>query len=389
MNFALLGGDLLSRELARAIAANARHRLVWGSELGDFEAEFRQLAPAATIALHWETLLADSTADALVIGLSNDEEARAEQLRKLLQAGLPMIAVHPAHREMLVAYELEMIRRESHCPVVPYAPLLWHPAIERLQPLLSAGQPGLGSLEQLVVERQMLDRSKPAVQAQFAADVLVARSLAGDLNKLSALAPADEAQRYSNLGMQLSGTSGAVVRWSVGPVAERPGLKLTLLASGGRAQVLIPDSGAGASISITVNGETSLEEYTPAGGAADRALEQLELARQGGDPWPTWSDACQAIELADSIDRALDKGRTLELHFEDYTEQATFKGTMTSLGCGLLVVALVSLPLAALAAKLGLPVARHWGLILLAICVLFLLMQALRLVFPTPKTARD
>ena len=40
------------------------------------------------------------------------------------------------------------------------------------------------------------------------------------------------------------------------------------------------------------------------------------------------------MELAETIDRSLHKGRTIELHYEDYTEEGTFKGTMTSLGCG-------------------------------------------------------
>jgi myo-inositol 2-dehydrogenase/D-chiro-inositol 1-dehydrogenase len=97
---------------------------------------------------------------------------------------------------------------------------------------------------------------------------------------------------------------------------------------------------------------------------------------------PTWLDACRSVELAETIARSLKRGRTIELHYEDFSEQSTFKGMMTSLGCGLLVAALFIMLLAAVGGRLGLPFARHWVTLLLLLLGSFLALQALRLVFP-------
>ena len=48
----------------------------------------------------------------------------------------------------------------------------------------------------------------------------------------------------------------------------------------------------------------------------------------------------RTVELAETIDTSLARGRTIDLHREDFTDIGTFKGTMTSLGCGLLMVGL-------------------------------------------------
>ena len=50
---------------------------------------------------------------------------------------------------MLECYELEMIRRETGCAVVPYLPARWHPAAAGLQMLVAEGDESpLGTVEQ-------------------------------------------------------------------------------------------------------------------------------------------------------------------------------------------------------------------------------------------------
>ena len=55
--------------------------------------------------------------------------------------------------------------------------------------------------------------------------------------------------------------------------------------------------------------------------------------------------------------RSLARGRSIDLHREEFTELGTFKGTMASLGCGLIMVALVVVIVATLVAG----VAREFG----------------------------
>jgi len=89
-----------------------------------------------------------------------------------------------------------------------------------------------------------------------------------------------------------------------------------------------------------------------------------------------WSDAARAVELAEAVERSVRRGRTIELHDEDFSEEATFKGTMTSLGCAVLMFGLVTLVVAAAFRQHG-----RWLYVLLVVFLLFLALQLFRLVF--------
>ena len=92
-------------------------------DAGKDTARLQQLAPLASVSESWEVLLGESVADGLLIASRPIDpaarEARSEQLRKLVQASVPLIAVHPIC-EMIVALELEMIQRDTGCPIVVY-----------------------------------------------------------------------------------------------------------------------------------------------------------------------------------------------------------------------------------------------------------------------------
>ena len=70
------------------------------------------------------------------------------------------------------------------------------------------------------------------------------------------------------------------------------------------------------------------------------------------------------------------------MYYEDYTEEGTFKGTMTSLGCGLLLLGMFLMGAVAIAEQMGVPYVRHWPYALVGILGIFLLLQLLMLVFP-------
>ena len=114
-------------------------------------------------------------------------------------------------------------------------------------------------------------------------------------------------------------------------------------------------------------------------GATKRADEAI--------PPATWSDAARAIELAETVPRSLAKGRSIDLHREEFTEIGTFKGTMASLGCGLIMAALlvviVATVVAGMAREFGWAAAGGvvdaWPTIVLAILGVFLLLQVIPL----------
>ena len=49
---------------------------------------------------------------------------------------MPLLVAHPVLNSMLACYEIDMIRRESRCIVLPYLPARLDPAIRRLGQLL-------------------------------------------------------------------------------------------------------------------------------------------------------------------------------------------------------------------------------------------------------------
>jgi myo-inositol 2-dehydrogenase/D-chiro-inositol 1-dehydrogenase len=380
MKLALLGVDAAMLSVVRAAAEQGEHTLVAAIEAGTAGDFLRQLWPHVQLRDDWEFLLAPGSVDAVLVARAVDEESRVEQLRKLVQAGLPLLVSHPACESMLLYYELDMIRRESGCRLMPCLPARWHPAMARLEQLIDDPAAGIGRLEQLAIERTLAARDRSTVTSQFAVDIDLARTLAGELTQLSALAPGSEETRYANLGVQLSGPRDVAVRWSVRPGDSASGARLTLLGSAGRAELAMPVDGEW--LLEFQHGEQQTRQSFPTWDAAGEALARLERVAVGEDMAPTWLDACRSVELAETIARSLKRGRTIELHYEDFSEQSTFKGMMTSLGCGLLVAALFIMLLAAVGGRLGLPFARHWVTLLLLLLGLFLALQALRLVFP-------
>jgi myo-inositol 2-dehydrogenase/D-chiro-inositol 1-dehydrogenase len=120
---------------------------------------------------------------------------------------------------------------------------------------------------------------------------------------------------------------------------------------------------------------------------ARAALDQLAAAVGGKAVEPDWVDAARSVEMAETIERSLHKGRNVDLHYEEYTEQGTFKGMMTSLGCGLLIAGLGLILVVGLTDSIAramhrpIPLVEHWPYLLLGLLGLFLLLQLFALLF--------
>ncbi len=237
---------------------------------------------------------------------------------------------------------------------------------------------------QLVVERAMAARTKATVEAQFARDVELVRAVCGDLTGISAMGPAgaDDAA-YANLGVQLSGPSQVLVRWSVGPVEGRAGVRLTLVGASGKASLELADAVDEATELVIVREGQRRSEPLAAYEPAAAAIAELERGMAGQPSVPSWPDACRDVESAESIARSLAKGRTVQLYNEEHSEHGTFKGTMTSLGCGLLVLSLVVFLLAAALAGPNNAFFSYVPHFILGVLALFLAIQTLKLAFPS------
>ena len=91
-------------------------------------------------AAEWELLLDRSKADAVLVGRGTDNnDVRAEQLKRLATEAVPMLTVHPIVDSVLTYYELDMIRRETGGILRHYNALSGHPVLADLESLDQRG----------------------------------------------------------------------------------------------------------------------------------------------------------------------------------------------------------------------------------------------------------
>jgi len=338
----------------------------------------------------WEAIVDHRGSDAVLVGRDGWNEQRAEGVRKLVQAGRTILLSQPLDMSMLFAYELEMIRRDSGARLIPFLPERLHPFLTTLRreiaASLAAGGP-IGGIEAIEYSRSMADRSRDSVLAQLARDADLVRCLIGDPERISTLGGGDPERVWSTLSVGFSGAAQVPLRWQMmrGGAA---GLTIRLVGAEGSTSVEIPDGQVAEwRLRREPGGD---EERLPfdRGDAIIGLLHGDARARIDDAPGPaTWDDAARAIELAETVPRSVAKGRGIDLHQEEFSELGTFKGTMASLGCGLVLAALFVLLLATLLGGIareagwgfGERIASIWPFAVLAVLGLFLLLQLLPL----------
>lgn len=343
----------------------------------------------------WQRLLDEATCDAVLVGTTGWSAERAEAVRMLVQAGRTLVLAHPLELSMLWAFELDMIRRDSGAVLIPSLPDRLHPFIARLKTAIEAGLGGtepLGELESVKFERLMADRSKRHVLAALARDADLIRALTGDPARLGTLGAADPESAWSTLAVGFTGPTHAPVRWQVAP-GSPAGLTITLQYARGTMQVAAPDgetpwtwAGPPAATAPANRAATVLDELL-------RSLRREPPPDTSPIPPATWSDAARAIELADTVPRSLAKGRAVDLHQEEFSELGTFRGTMASLGCGLVMLGLLVLLVATLVGgiasefdwELGKSITGAWPAVVLAVLSAFLALQLLPLLIGPEK----
>lgn len=395
MKFTLLGTDQATLELARAILADPAHELTAIHDPCDLPWQPGPLAERIAKGGEWATLLSGDDPPCVLVARGQQDDDRADQLRKLAQARVPLVVAHPVHGSMLIYYELEMIRAESQGLLLPYNPAAWHPVWEKLaewverQPAATSGEKFAWA--QLLIERTVQTRRREVVLAHFARDVQLARTLVGELTHLSAMASGSGDPDYANLMVQMSGPGKVLVRWNVAfeePATSQPTSRatLTLVGQNAKATIRMPAHAQGWSLTVESQG---LAEELPLG---ERDLTAEHLARivkavGGSSQSPTWMDACRTMELADAVDRSIERRRTIELHYDEHTEQDSFKGIMSGAGCFLLLGAILAAIVGSAAGNFGVALADIWPFALLGLLVVFLLLQLLRLVYPHSHTS--
>jgi len=399
MRFAFLGADPQTLMLAQGLVAAGRDEIAWTYGTGEMYAQLRRLAPRAIAANQWEDLLAAANLDAVVVARHAEQELLLDQMRKLVQARVPLVVAHPALDSMLSAYEIEMNRTEDEPLVVPLLPWRDHPAVIAVFEQFSAGQQSpIGPAEQVYFERSLTERSRESVTSQFARDVDLLQYLFGEIRRISAHGAADVNLAYANLSVDLTApTLNSPIRWQVRPATNDAGGKLTILGATGRLELYLPDTAEPWRLELVRDPERATLVSAPANLGEIMADRLHDTFVEKRSPEWEWSQAARALELTETIERCLKKGRTVDLYAEDYTESSTFKGTMTSLGCGLLLAGLglmfavmmlhTIFDLAGFQA--GADVLSGWPKILLFVLCAFLALQGLLVLAKPPRQVED
>ena len=253
-----------------------------------------------------------------------------------------MLVAHPVLNSMLGCYEIDMIRRESQCIMLPYLPARWNPEIRRLYQCCAIPQRSpIGAIEQVVFERAAKDRSRRAVLSHFARDVDLIRSIAGEVMRVGALGGSGPQTGYANLTVQMSGEGPAVIRWSIGPVGEFAGGWLTVIGTKDRIELSPPGDESSNAAAIAELAEEASEDIDRRLGCADggaRTIVAGDRASRGRARFRRCHPRHRVGRSDSAQPRAWPDDRSAA---RTPTEEGTFKGLMTSLGCGLLLVGLL------------------------------------------------
>ncbi|MDH3719014.1 MAG: hypothetical protein OES79_12925 [Planctomycetota bacterium] len=408
MKFAFLGLDANTTAIAHAVSSSSDHQLAFlyfdaGSDPQVRQAA-EQLCDAATCVAaspDWFVRLLDTPPDVVVVAARQDATALVNDFRNLLELELPIVVSHPVNHSAMVYYELEMLAENSKSVLLPYLPLQWHPAVQALRELVTAdavaaSAQDLGRLEQITLDRTVRQTTRSELLDLFAGDVDLARFLAGDVTDVAAMHSAADDDVPLPLNVQMNAQNGVLLRWSLTEVDQPPGGQLTLSGSRG-AVTLSMDATEDWQLATAAGQRNVLQTWPPRGegqhGLTElvQRLEALRADRQTSGR--QWQDATRGVEVVEALEKSLRKRRLVHLNYEGRGEQEAFKGTMASLGCGLLMALLAITVVSGVVLKL----AKEQGLdnlaamvakipyVALGLMVVFLFMQLLRLVIPEKK----
>jgi len=95
------------------------------------------------------------------------------------------------------------------------------------------------------------------------------------------------------------------------------------------------------------------------------------------------------MELAEATVRSLRRGRTVDLHYEQISEEANFKSVMTSTGCMILVAALFAVMFALAGPPLGYQWTIYIAYLVPPILVVFVILQSLRFAVRKPERLQE
>ena len=361
MKLAVIGlDDDVFDFIQRAVRSGKHELCVAIVEHGDID-RLRELEPRVETEWSWESLIATSQVDVVVVARSDDHELHDDQLRKLAQAGAKLVISHPSTSAIL-AYELEMISADTGSPVVPLYRGQSHPAMKVLRQAVSLGEEGpLGSLRRIEFERGLTSDTDESVMRYLALDAALASQLIGPIQRVSAVSTGDPGRNLSEMTVHLFGEDSVEARWSTAPSTET---RVRLVGTDGEATLRLADD------------PTKWEVDSPIDALRARGTDDWDptepLFRSLADPSnAVWQDACRDLEISETALVSLRRKRMLDVYGDPPTEEDSFKGLMAMGSCLLLLLVLLGFGTLAVVEGIRLAMAdpaedaepAHWPLV--------------------------
>lgn len=368
MNFAIIGSDEVTEKLAVEIDQSPAHRLVWSARVD---------------AVDILVALERAAAEIVILARQENETQLLKTVGELTTFSGTIFLSYPVSFSVLAGYEIERIAENTLARIFPLLATTWHPAANTFFAAVLSGAEagtdnGVGLVERVEMERSVTAGDWERLLASFARDMGLFVPLAGNFTEVVAMASGP--QRLP-LSVQLSGPAGVLARWSAVQTHDQAAAaRLTIYGSGGEATLSIRE---GEQWQIEIAGET--RTFGP------WSLVDACAARAGGEyPGVHWSEVTGGLEITEAVEKSLRRGRLVRLNREGQGEATAFKGTMASLGCGLLMGSLLLLVLSAVVLKLAevsgfsrlAAIFEKVPLLLAVVLVFFLVLQFLRYLIP-------
>ena len=392
MLFALLGDHLDGLDFARALTASGRHELAIysGPPAGLEHLRRHGLSPRAIGDL--EEVLADPAVEAVIVASSLT--VRRHQLVRALRSECHVLCVHPADISPDAAYEASMIQADTGRVLLPLLPMALHPGVARLRELARSAESAvrlvemeIWSNEEVLLEADAANH-KPGLPGW---DVL--RAIGGEIGEVylqSTSAALEANQPFLITGRFLN---GMLIQSTYLPGQAESRIRVAIVTTTGGADLEFAGGwpGPGLFTFVDEHGERRTEpcaDFHPWEPLIERfeqavveaGIRRPPLAQPPKECLTTvpallgWEDELRALELDDGSRRSLERGRSSTLDLQETTEEASFKGTMTLVGCSLIWLAVVALILSFWIPWLALGIVPVFGF--------FLVLQALRWVLP-------
>jgi predicted dehydrogenase len=338
MRFALLGDHPDGLHFARAAATSGRHELgvYSGSVLGLEWLRRWGINPPFVGDL--EEILADPAIEAVIV--AGKPADRPAQLRRALQSERPALCVHPADDSPDLAYEAAMIQTDTRTTLLPLLPEALHPGVRRLATLVQSvpNKYRLIEMERAATDHVLLETETPG-HGLGIPGWNVLRLLGGEIVEIVGLTASEEVEADAPVLLAGRFERGGLFQMTLLPDQPDARLRWSVRTGVDRLDLLF-DEGWPGPARLTWRDER--------GNIHEEAWESW-------DPWaalveavdagtaPRWQDEVRCLELDDAARRSVERRRASTLEYQEVTEEAGFKGTMTLVGCSLVWGSLVLL----------------------------------------------